>query len=127
MIDDMFTRIVKPDEAIMPYVVAAAASDKHAVVGCSHVVMRAGHVIGYLSFATVPVLNVWMHSQEAKPRDTMAVANFIENLASQMGHSAILLPCNADSPYFKALPSLGYEETTIEKCFNRTKLFIKKV
>lgn len=127
MIDETFTRIVRPDETLMPYVQAAAADDRHAVVGCSHVVMRGGQVIGYLSLATVPVLNVWMHSQKAKSRDTMAVANFVENTVAQLGHSSLLLPCNADSPYFKALPSLGYEETDIQKCFNRTNLFIKKV
>lgn len=94
--------------------------DGHAPLFPTHEVCSPsdGSTVGYLSLLNTPVLNFWMHTKNAKARDSWFALQVAENIAAQ--HTkALVLPCTTTSPYYTYLPRLGY------KSLGQFELFVK--
>lgn len=103
------------------YVANAAASDGHRIVHPSDVVVKDGKVLGYVGIATVPCLTMWMHTKDAKVRDSMTVLSFVEGMLARNNIKEYFLPCESASPYHHLLEKAGFVQT------NYDKLFIRKI
>jgi len=87
---------------------AAAAEDNHVVVAATHVVEKAGEIIGYGSIGSVMMLNVWIHSQKGRARDSLTCLREAERLATEQGQTLICMPCAQNSPFIPHIRKLGY-------------------
>jgi hypothetical protein len=85
---------------------AAAQADGHVLIAPSHAILKDGKILGSLSM--IPTAMIWMHTKDAKARDTLELQSFIENHFSANGGTAMCLPCTKESPYFSVLSKLGY-------------------
>jgi len=102
------TRIRRVTEADLPILQKLAAADKHEVVLPSHVVERDHQIIGYLSVGVIPTVIIWLDSDRASIRDSMACMNFYENAISDRGGSHVIVPCNDKSPFRPYIENVGY-------------------
>jgi len=107
-IDHMMTRIRRITESDLPILQKLAAADRHEVVLPSHVVERDHQMIGYLSVGVIPTVIVWLDSDRANVRDSMAVMTFYENAISDRGGSHVIIPCSEKSPFRPYIENVGY-------------------
>ena len=89
------------------------AADKHALIAPSHVVERGNYMIGYLSVGVVPTVLVWLDSDRASIRDSMAVMNFYENAVIDRGCQQVIVPCNDKSPFRPYIENVGYVDLRV--------------
>lgn len=87
---------------------AAAKADGHVLVRPSHGVWRCGTVVGALGVATMPMVNVWLDSQQCDVRESMQVLAVFEALVADKA-PAICVPCRPTSPLHHYLEKLGYK------------------
>lgn len=102
----------------------AASEDKHGVAAPTHVVLKEGKIVGYLSINAVPTVLMWMHTKNIKVRDSLDVATFFENFISAQGFLGCLVPMQNSSPIEPYMEKVGYvlasPDTTIYfKSFNQ--------
>ncbi len=83
-----------------------AKADNHSLVFPTHAIMRDNIAIGTLS--AIPTFLVWMHTKEAKARDSLELKHFLENFVSANGGRVMCVPCMQDSPYHKVLEHQDY-------------------
>jgi hypothetical protein len=101
-------RITSPDQK--QAVTEAAHADNHAVLAPTHAVMRDGAVIGYVSILALPVVHVWMDSQKAGVRDSLAMLSQAEAILRDRGAGYYVMPCQETSPFFPLLPKAGFTD-----------------
>lgn len=100
-------------------VLEAAREDHHAVLGATHLVRKAGEVVGYLG--VLPMFNVWLHSDRMSARDSFTVIREMERLGRLAGHGLICVPCAESSPFRPYMERLGYQ------CLGQSTLNLKKL
>src|SRR3990167_4581034 len=83
--------------------VIAAAKDGHKVSYPTHIVMKHEEIVGYFSICKIPVIGLWLHTQEIRPIDSVILLNTAENFARAAGHKHIFVPVSPDSPYVSVL------------------------
>jgi len=91
----------------MPALQDMALSDKHGVWFPTHVQIKGGELIGYLSMAAVPTVFSWQHTTKYSPLNSTQCIGYIEG--SLQNAPAICIPCDPESPYMKFLPQHGYQ------------------
>jgi hypothetical protein len=116
---------------IRPYVASdaselnlAASQDNHGVAAPTHVALKQGKIVGYLSINAVPTVLMWMNTKEIKVRDSLDVATFFENIIAGLGFKGCLIPMQNNSPIEPYMEKVGYvlasPDTTIYfKAFNQ--------
>lgn len=87
---------------------AAAARDNHGVAAPTHVVLKEGKIIGYLSINKVPTVLLWLDTKQTKVRDTIDIVNCYENLIAAFGWPGFLLPMQNNSPVKPFVEQAGY-------------------
>jgi hypothetical protein len=87
---------------------AAARSDGHEPFLPTHVFRRDGAVVGYAGVGSVPLVTVWLHSEDVKPRDTLGALNLLENLVRVSGSPMVVTLVAESSPFAGAMARLGY-------------------
>lgn len=90
-----------------------AKADDHAVLYPTHIVERDDQMLGYLSIANVPTVLVWLDSTRAVIRDSHAVMNFYENVISDRGGQAVIVPCTEKSPFRPYIEEVGYHNLKV--------------
>lgn len=96
-----------------------AANDNHAgVYFPTHVSVKDGEIVGYLSIGVVPMILTWQHTQKVGPLDSLQLLGFVKG--ALQGYKTHIFPCDPASPYNRLLPKAGYIEYTKE-----VKLYIK--
>lgn len=115
--DRISIRQFKPED--MAELKKNAEADNHAgVFYPTHVSIKDGKIVGYLSIGVVPMVLTWQSTKEVKPLDSVKLVSFIEGVLTNFQTFAV--PCDPASPYNKLLPKLGYVEYT-----KPVKLYIK--
>ncbi len=110
-------RIVVED---LPILEKLAVADSHAVVLPTHVVERNNQMIGYLSVGVIPTVIIWLDSDRANIRDSVAVETFYENAIADRGGTHVIVPCSDKSPYREYVEKVGYVNM-------RVGMFIKRL
>lgn len=88
----------------------AAEEDKHTIFSPTHVALRNGEIIGCASIGQIPLLILWMHSEKASPRESMAMLNQVEAAAHAQGWREICIACGSDSNFRQPLEkAFGYQ------------------
>lgn len=107
--DGITIRQFRPSD--MEELVKKAAEDNHAgVYYPTHVSVKDGKIVGYLSIGAVPMVLCWQSTKEVKAMDSVRLVAFMEGVLTQFQSFAV--PCDPESPYNKLLPKLGYIEYT---------------
>ena len=102
------TRIRRITELDLPILQKLAEADRHEVILPTHVVERDHQMIGYLSIGVIPTVIIWLDSDRACIRDSMAVMNMYENAISDRGGSHVIVPCSEKSPFRPYVENVGY-------------------
>jgi hypothetical protein len=89
---------------------ANAAADNHKVVAPTHVAMKNGEVVGYLSHGAIPTVLVWFDTKKVSAGDSTQLIVKMEEIAMSKGYPAIAVPCSESSPYFPYMPKFGYHD-----------------
>ena len=99
-----------------------AAKDNHGVYYPSHIVEKAGEIIGYLSVCKIPLVELWAHTEKAKPLDSMIMVNAGENLVRMLGQEHVFTTIGSNSNFRPVVERhLGYS-----KIYDTT-VFVKKL
>lgn len=106
MIDQQFTRILPASKYDLQLLENCAKADDHTAIAPQWVVERGSQIIGTIGLA--PAVFIWMDTQRAKIRDSMAVMNFYENQLAAGGSSLVALPCVEKSPFRPFIERAGY-------------------
>jgi hypothetical protein len=88
---------------------AAASRDNHGVLAPTHCILKNGEIVGYLSVGGIPLVNLWLDSQQVKARDTLEVMAKGEDMAREMGWEHYITPCDPKSPLYRFVSKLGYQ------------------
>lgn len=86
----------------------AAAQDHHNIIAPSHVAVRGGEIVGYVSLAVVPLVVAWMDSRKVRARESLGILNTVENILAQQNRNVICMPCAEKSPFRPYMRGLGY-------------------
>lgn len=90
---------------------AAAHADNHALLAPTHAVRNGeGKIIGYVSITALPVVHVWMDSQAAGVRDSVAMLAQTEAILRDRSHGYYVMPCQESSPFFPLLAKAGFTD-----------------
>lgn len=119
-----FLRPMRPEE--LPALRAAAATDAHQPVMPTHLVVRLDEegreeIVGYASLQAVALLNVWVHSEKVRARESLMLLNTAENVAACNNLHVCAMPCAQQSPFRNLMHKLGYQ------FLGDTGLFIKRI
>ena len=115
--------VVRPlsNQAELEELQAAADRDKHQVLFPTHIVRKAGEIVGYASVCAAPIMFVWLDSKRVKTRETLMLLALGENLARAKGVQILLMPCAEDSPFSPLMTGMGFE------IVGKTVLYAKKM
>lgn len=97
-----------------------AADDNHVVLAPTHVVEKAGEIVGYLSVGAVPIVNVWMDSRRMGPADSVRVLSQLDAVMDYAGQPTYFMPCSQESPFHSVMDKIGFEHLM------DTQLFVRK-
>lgn len=115
---DALPMVAPVDITSLQVLESAAAMDDHVVIDPTHIVIKAGQVVGYISArATV---HWWMHSKKCGPRDSLAVMHALETLLRNHGLEEYVILCSANSPYHPLMQRMGYQHLGATHAYKRT-------
>lgn len=109
--------LTKPEE--LEYLKARAAEDGHEVLFPTHLAIKDGEIVGYVSLGFLPTVNIWMSSKGVKVRDSLALLNIGQHMLRERKIKHFLMPCAKNSPYYPFMEKLGF------KCFGESTLQVK--
>jgi hypothetical protein len=82
-----------------------AAEDQHSgVYAPTHVSVKNGEIVGYLSLGSIQSVLCWQHREKVGPLDSTLLLGFIKACLPPVH----MIPCDPESPYNKLLPKAGY-------------------
>lgn len=113
---------VRPIKTASEYdsLIEAAKADGHAVLYPTHIISKKDETVGYFSIGAFTT--VWLDSKKVTPRDTSILIVALDALAAQMGLPNYTMLCEESSPFYKALPALGFSHD-----FATAKMFKKNL
>lgn len=106
------------NEAMRDAAHAAALEDHDGVFEPTHLVMKDGEIVGAISLQ-VSCASWWMHSEKTNVMDSMRVFNGLDALMVESGKLQYHVPCKKDSPYYKLMQRVGFEELDDFRLFTR--------
>lgn len=98
------------DPERLPALAAAAARDQHVAIAPTHLIERAGQIVGYASLGGAPLLNVWMDSQHCRAGDSVRMLETAEALLADKGVQLYLMACAEESPFAPHMERLGFRK-----------------
>lgn len=87
-----------------------AESNNHAVYAPSHVCVKGGEIVGYLSIGMIPLVLTWQHTEKVGPTDSLLTLGFVQGTLQNFPYTC--LPCDPASPYMRLLPKAGFKKYT---------------
>ena len=93
----------------LPVIHEAAAADNHGVAAPSHVVIKNGEIVGYISMCVVPTVLLWLHSKKCRAADLLAVKDYTNDFMTLNNQPGYLVPIPADSPILPFAKKLGLQ------------------
>ena len=87
---------------------AAAAADAHGVINPTHVMVKEGRIIGYLSIGGLPVVQCWFDSKNPHATDSLKMIEHGETVCRTQGIREYAVACAETSPFSKHMERLGY-------------------
>lgn len=88
---------------------ARAGADDHVVIAPTHVMLRGGDVIGYLSIAGMPTVHAWFDSTIKNPRHSRNMIAHGETALRESGVRQYFVCCAKSSPFFPRMAELGFQ------------------
>jgi hypothetical protein len=87
----------------------AAAADDHEASFPTHVVLKDGKIVGCASVFGTPFVDIWLHTKEVRPKDTLSVLRDLEEKVRSQNIGAVVVPVPPHSPLLHLLtPERGY-------------------
>ena len=86
----------------------AAAADAHAVITPTHLMLKGGKVVGYLSIGALPVVHSWFDSQHPHVADSLKMIEHGETVVRTQGIRDYTVACADTSPFSQHMVRLGY-------------------
>ena len=87
-----------------------AAADNHAVIAPTHVMVKDGQIIGYLSLAGLPVVQAWFDSHHKHAADSIRMIEHGETIFREQGGRQFAVACTEESPFSPHLERLGFKK-----------------
>lgn len=87
-----------------------AADDQHVVLNPTHVMVKDGQIIGYLSLNGLPNVHAWFDTKHKHALDSIKMIEHGETIFRQQGVRAFTVACAAESPFTPHLPRLGFQK-----------------
>lgn len=97
---------MKPAE--LAELVRLAAEDDHGVLCPTHLVVKDGAIVGYLSLDATPIVNVWLHSKKVRAVDSVALLRRLDEEMQARGKPEYVMPCCEISPFYPHMDRLGF-------------------
>ncbi len=94
----------------MKLVIEEAEKDNHVGFIPTHGVVRGKEIIGGVAFRQPWTVDLWMHTQRARPRESAAMVNLTENILIGWGAKEAVYPINPTSPFFTVAESWGMKK-----------------
>jgi len=95
---------------VMHRLIDCATKDGHDVRFATHLVEKAGEIVGYLSLCATPVVGIWLDTEKTKAIDSIHVQQLYETILRHIGVREYLTACTEESPFYPQMERLGYEE-----------------
>lgn len=89
--------------------IKASRDDGHFIISPTHIVEKAGDIIGSFSLIKNPACFFWMDSKKASIRDSLIAINVGENIARVQGEHILIAMSKDSSPFAKILNRIGYK------------------
>lgn len=85
-----------------------AAADNHIVLNPTHVMVKGGQVIGYLSLNGLPTVHAWFDTKNKHATDSIKMIEHGETIFRQQGVRAYTVACAEESPFTPHMARLGF-------------------
>lgn len=95
-------------QMLVEALVNAAARDNHIVMGATHVMVRGGKPIGYLSLGGQMTVQCWFDSTVKNPRHSKDMIRHGETLLRNSNVKNYVVCCSPDSPFAPNMERLGF-------------------
>jgi hypothetical protein len=86
----------------------AAAADAHRVINPTHLMMKGGKIVGYLSIGALPVVHCWFDTKNPQVADSLKMIEHGETVCRTQGVRDYTVACAETSPFSQHMPRLGY-------------------
>ncbi len=104
----LMTRIRQAKVDDLPVLQKMAIADNHAVIAPTHIIERNSQMLGYLSVGVIPTVIIWLDTDRANIRDSLAAMDFWENAVADRGGANVIIPCSEKSPFRSYVEKVGY-------------------
>jgi len=88
--------------------VAQAQADNHCVLNPTHVMMRAGKIVGYLSLNGLPIVHCWFDSKAVHVLDSLKMIEHGQTVFREHGVRDYTVACAEHSPFTPHLERMGF-------------------
>ena len=88
---------------------ALAAADNHAVLNPTHVMLKDGQIIGYLSLDGLPTVHCWFDSKNKHAADSIKMIDHGQTAFGERGIRDFTVACAEESPFTPHMARLGFE------------------
>lgn len=87
-----------------------AGRDDHSVVAPTHLVMRDGQIVGYLSLGGMTHAHCWFDTKVQSPRHTIDMMRHGETILREKGILGYVVSCPEHSPFTPHMERLGFKK-----------------
>lgn len=97
-------------QSVLDALHVAAKADNHVVVSPTHVMVRGGQVVGYLSIGALPTVHCWFDSKHKHVLDSIKMIEHGETVGRERGLTSYAVACCEQSPFYAHMERLGYRK-----------------
>lgn len=87
-----------------------AGEDNHAVLAATHVMVKGGKVVGYLSLGALPCVHAWFDTKNKHATDSLKMIEHGETIFREKGVRAYTVACAETSPFTPHMERMGFEK-----------------
>ena len=88
----------------------AAGEDNHTVLSPTHIMVRDGKLIGYLSLNGLPTVHAWFDSGHKHALDSLKMIEHGETIFRQQGVRNFAVACAEQSPFAPHMERMGFKK-----------------
>lgn len=96
--------------AVMGDLIAAAQADQHMVLNPTHVMLKGGKIVGYLSLNGLPMVHCWFDSQNKHALDSLKMMEHGVTAFRERGVRDFTVACADNSPFSPHMERLGFKK-----------------
>lgn len=85
-----------------------ANADNHPVIAPTHVMLKGGQIIGYLSLGGLPTVHAWFDSHHKHAADSLKMIEHGETALREKGVRTFGICCAENSPFQPHMERLGF-------------------